>query len=361
MNKDINWDNYYNGYSPFEKEEIPQDCILYVDDIPDDLDFFDDTNYLGPKTNATVTQIKSYFRLNQHDNKFLLNNNTVVVLLDYSKKIIDKWKNGRVLYCYGEGLYTEAENISKLSLVDKMLFHSGSSGEVRIYAFWKDENKNYNFVNGILVLSEDPYQIEDGNGFRWVFPLALTSKIPFRMPEKYSCNFDVRKVKRKTLEEDQKQDEIQLLNFNSDEEFDIFSHKPVYKGVPQKKVLLAHKGESLVRNPQVSANALKIANFKCEINTGHPTFIRKKQDVPYTEAHHLVPLAYSELFQYSLDIEENVVSLCSNCHNEIHYGKNAAILIKKLFDDRKELLKQAGICLSERELLSMYGVENMDI
>lgn len=110
-----------------------------------------------------------------------------------------------------------------------------------------------------------------------------------------------------------------------------------------------------------SPNALKIANFKCEINTGHPTFIRKKQDVPYTEAHHLVPLAYSELFQYSLDIEENVVSLCSNCHNEIHYGKNAAILIKKLFDDRKELLKQAGICLSERELLSMYGVENMDI
>ena len=178
-----------------------------------------------------------------------------------------------------------------------------------------------------------------------MIPSSLALIVSKRSSEKYSCNFDVRKVKRKTLEEDQKQDEIQLLNFNSDEEFDIFSHKPVYKGVPQKKVLLAHKGESLVRNPQVSANALKIANFKCEINTGHPTFIRKKQDVPYTEAHHLVPLAYSELFQYSLDIEENVVSLCSNCHNEIHYGKNAAILIKKLFDDRKELLKQAGICL----------------
>lgn len=55
------------------------------------------------------------------------------------------------------------------------------------------------------------------------------------MPKKYSCNFDVRKVKRKTLEENQKQDEIQLLNFNSAEEINISSRKPVYKSVPQKK------------------------------------------------------------------------------------------------------------------------------
>lgn len=200
------------------------------------MDFFDDTNYLGPKTNATVAQIKSYLRLDQHDKKFLVNNNTIVVLLDYSKEIIAKWKNGKVLYCHGDGVYTEAGSISKLSSIDKMLFHSGSSGEVRVHAFWKEENENYNFVNGILVLSEAPYQIEDDeNGFRWVFPLALTSKIPFRMPKKYSCNFDVCKVKRKTLEENQKQDEIQLLNFNSAEEINISSRKPVYKSVPQKK------------------------------------------------------------------------------------------------------------------------------
>lgn len=41
--------------------------------------------------------------------------------------------------------------------------------------------------------------------------------------------------------------------------------------------------------------------------------------------------------------------------------ENAATLIKKLFEDRKKLLQHAGICLSERELLSMYGLEDMDI
>lgn len=77
--------------------------------------------------------------------------------------------------------------------------------------------------------------------------------------------------------------------------------------------------------------------------------------MPYTEAHHLVPLAYSDLFNYSLDVEENIISLCSTCHNQIHYGKDSESLIKKLYANRKELLKEAGIVLSEQELLEMYN------
>lgn len=97
-------------------------------------------------------------------------------------------------------------------------------------------------------------------------------------------------------------------------------------------------------------------NEPCEIDNKHSTFVRKNTNVPYMEAHHLVPLAYSELFTYSLDVEENIISLCSTCHNQIHYGKDAELLIRKLYARRKKLLRKAGIVLSEQELLEMYGI-----
>ena len=111
------------------------------------------------------------------------------------------------------------------------------------------------------------------------------------------------------------------------------------------------------RDRQVSINALAHASFKCEVDNNHPTFIRKNSDKPYTEPHHLVPMAFSDRFDVSLDREQNIVSLCSNCHNEIHYGRDARNLVEKLYADRKELLSAAGIDISLDELLRMYGVK----
>lgn len=85
--------------------------------------------------------------------------------------------------------------------------------------------------------------------------------------------------------------------------------------------------------------------------------MRKKSNLPYTEAHHLVPLSKYEYFKYSLDVEENVVSLCSNCHNQIHYGKDADTLLFKLFKDRENKLKSVGIDITFEELKKMYNIE----
>lgn len=139
------------------------------------------------------------------------------------------------------------------------------------------------------------------------------------------------------------------------------SNKPIPKGAQ-------HKGEKKPapnpaeingkkyyrHNIDVSENALSYAEFKCEIDQNHDTFIRRKTDQPYTEAHHLVPMAKQASFNASLDVEENVVSLCSNCHNRIHYGKDADQLIKYLFEKRKEELKKVGINITIQDLLSMY-------
>ena len=71
-------------------------------------------------------------------------------------------------------------------------------------------------------------------------------------------------------------------------------------------------------------------------------------------------MAFSDEFDVSLDIEENIVSLCSNCHNQIHYGKDAEALLKKLYDERKDALKKAGIIITFKRLLSMYNIQSSD-
>ena len=108
------------------------------------------------------------------------------------------------------------------------------------------------------------------------------------------------------------------------------------------------------RNPVKAINALKNADYKCEYCNEHETFIRKGSGLPYTEPHHLVPMKAQKDFNVSLDVENNIVSLCSNCHNLIHYGKDAEIIIKELYDARLTELNDAGIIITLAELLKYY-------
>lgn len=122
-------------------------------------------------------------------------------------------------------------------------------------------------------------------------------------------------------------------------------------------------GQLVVRHIDRRINALIRANYTCEIDSSHPTFIRKNSDKNYTETHHLIPLKYSDRFDNTLDTEENIISLCSNCHNQIHYGEGAEILLRTLYDSRISLLEKAGISktsdgteVSFEQLLHMYNI-----
>ncbi len=155
---------------------------------------------------------------------------------------------------------------------------------------------------------------------------------------------------------------IQKLNEEADNRLNkklLKSKEPVeiYITRPVDKVNLK-KGEEgglyYPRDIKMAAIALKNANYKCEANSNHKCFLKKSNGMPYTEVHHLIPLAYHYKFDKSLDIPENITSLCSNCHNEIHYGQDANKLITKLFNKREEKLRKAGIVVSLNELIEMY-------
>ncbi|MBR3099901.1 MAG: HNH endonuclease [Clostridia bacterium] len=145
---------------------------------------------------------------------------------------------------------------------------------------------------------------------------------------------------------DMKTDDVQ------ESDSSIASYMGIIKPRPEP---VERKGRSVYsRNPMVAGKALTLARHKCEISVDHPTFIRRNNGKPYTEPHHLVPMAYQDLFEVSLDREENIVSLCSNCHNEIHYGKDALKLVEALYTARKDLLKSVGIDITLSELQQMY-------
>lgn len=128
------------------------------------------------------------------------------------------------------------------------------------------------------------------------------------------------------------------------------------KDEPQAKPIInSSKGIYVYpRSKEIVINALKLANFVCEADCSTELFLRKSGKINYTEAHHLIPLCYQNSFDYSLDIEANIISLCSNCHNRLHYGFDYEYLLKVLFELRKTRLKSCGIGIDYESLLLLY-------
>ncbi|MGI2924420.1 HNH endonuclease [Vibrio diabolicus] len=69
------------------------------------------------------------------------------------------------------------------------------------------------------------------------------------------------------------------------------------------------------RDPDVVAEALYRAEGFCEKCKEKAPLIKSSNGEPYLEVHHIIPLS-----QGGLGSLENVISLCPNCHREIHFG-----------------------------------------
>lgn len=131
-----------------------------------------------------------------------------------------------------------------------------------------------------------------------------------------------------------------------------YTPKPVKKQEP-----LESKGRIVyIRRKEISINALKRANHRCEVDSKHPGFIRQSDGTNYTEPHHLIPMHMQWYFENSLDVEANIISLCSNCHNLMHYGadKEKEEVLRMLYELRKNELKEAGLDISLIKLFGMY-------
>lgn len=146
---------------------------------------------------------------------------------------------------------------------------------------------------------------------------------------------------------DEKRDDVTSIDLDTNLEY-----SPNYSSC-EIKVSKVENKTVYDRDVNKAKGALKLANFKCEIDESHETFITKA-GTPYMEAHHLIPLAAQEDFENSLDVDANIICLCPICHRKLHYGDKIENELSKLFKKRKELLKESGIVLSYNELISYY-------
>lgn len=110
-----------------------------------------------------------------------------------------------------------------------------------------------------------------------------------------------------------------------------------------------------IRDIKVSRNALFMADYLCEIDNSHYVFKRKNSNINYTEPHHLIPLSAQRDFpDNSLDCEQNIVSLCCNCHKQVHYGSEIDSILKPLYEKRYKFLKEIGIDITFDRLKKYY-------
>jgi hypothetical protein len=160
------------------------------------------------------------------------------------------------------------------------------------------------------------------------------------------------------------------INSTNDEEFEDyiyqkeiealvnFNEKAFINDIPEAKSQKNDKSHSkgYKRNSKKGKNAIENAGYMCEIENNHKDFTSKATGKNYVEAHHLIPMEYQDSFDFSIDVEANIVSLCVSCHKKLHHAvfKEKEEIIKALYEKRKDRLSKCGIYISNEVLYSYY-------
>ena len=109
------------------------------------------------------------------------------------------------------------------------------------------------------------------------------------------------------------------------------------------------------RNRIIKEQALEFAQYKCEVDSGHITFIAAATMKPYMEGHHAVPMKEQNNFDVSLDVYANIVCLCPICHRLLHYGKvsQKREVLEQIYIARDDRLQNSGIYLTKDQFLNI--------
>ncbi len=94
-----------------------------------------------------------------------------------------------------------------------------------------------------------------------------------------------------------------------------------------------------VRDPRMAALRFLSSDYKCEIEPLHRTFTAERTQKQYVEAHHFIPMKFQGMFNEPLDCLDNIVSLCPNCHRQIHHAvtDQKYEIIRGIYQKRAEM------------------------
>lgn len=89
------------------------------------------------------------------------------------------------------------------------------------------------------------------------------------------------------------------------------------KVAPKKPARVEVTSVVFERNPDVVAEVLYQAKGRCGACGKEAPFLRRKDNTPYLEVHHVTPLS-----EGGEDTVSNAIALCPNCHRKRHYGSD---------------------------------------
>ena len=105
------------------------------------------------------------------------------------------------------------------------------------------------------------------------------------------------------------------------------------------------------RSAIIREQVLEAAEYRCEIDPTHKSFVVEHTNHQYAEGHHVIALNKQDRIPYSLDVYANIICLCPVCHRLLHYGSphEKKPVAKIIYDKRANRLAKSGIKLSQRE------------
>ncbi len=116
----------------------------------------------------------------------------------------------------------------------------------------------------------------------------------------------------------------------------------------------------------VSSELKKLAklytNYKCSLEECEMCkyFISKENGKNYLEIHHFIPKEFANDFDAPIEILDNYVALCPNCHRKIHLAvdNERKHMINTLYNQRKEKLDNHGLHVELSQLYDYYRIDS---
>lgn len=128
-----------------------------------------------------------------------------------------------------------------------------------------------------------------------------------------------------------------------------------FPSVKRKGRILQKERKATYRSKVKGDFVLNLQNYKCQINKTHHSFL-SSSGKPYMEKHHLISMKYYEEYENDLDDINNIVSLCPNCHRQIHLGEKTDItkMLKILWKQQDKKLRKSNLGISLSDLYGKY-------
>jgi 5-methylcytosine-specific restriction protein A len=246
------------------------------------------------------------------------------------------------------------------------VFRNRQSGEGLCRTF-KDKKDNKDVIASYSIKSDSLYSLE-GRSNKFEIKVEGNTAYMFRASRFYGGTYPELDKKiiayiesilesKEILDDDsEEQEEIQRAEPATTNEIKGSAGKPL-------NIVMGSQGKTIAKDSRISKAALKEANYTCQIDSTHETFMTASEE-PYMEGHHLIPCTTtnSEIFydKYNRNIDcfENIVCICPSCHRAVHFGNEntKAEKIKVLFAKQGEKLRRVGIAITEEDLFKLYKI-----